>query len=74
MKVTKYHHKNSQLHMIPNQSGHKLEVTCLCGPRLKMHNGHIIVDHRSGPGFRGKWRGEVANYGTKLLDAKGVPL
>lgn len=74
MKITNTHHRNSQLHIIPVQTGHKLRVNCPCGPKLKMHNGHIMVDHRSGRGFKGKWRGEVRNYGTKLLDGKGVPL
>jgi hypothetical protein len=74
MTITKYHHKNSQLHCLPVQAGHTLSVTCHCGPRLKMHNGHIMVDHRSGRGFKGAWRGDTANYGVKLLDEKGKPL
>jgi hypothetical protein len=74
MKITKAHHNNSQLHCVPVQPGHKIEATCPCGPNLRMYNGHIVVDHKSGRGFRGKWRGEVKNYGTKLLDKKGNPL
>lgn len=74
MKITKKHHKNSQLHSIPDQRGHTLEVTCPCGPKLSMENGHIMVGHRPGRGFRGGWRAEVKNFGTKLLDEKGVPL
>jgi len=72
MKITKYHHKNSQLHVIPVQPGHKTEVTCPCGPKLKMHNGHIMVDHKCGRGFKGTWRGDTKNDGVKLLDEKGV--
>jgi len=74
MKITKKHHKNSQLHCVPVQPGHVITPACPCGPKLKIHNGHLMVDHRAGRGFKGHWHGEVRNYGVKLLDEKGNPL
>lgn len=74
MKITKKHHKNSQLHLVPDQPRHKIEVTCPCGPKLSMQNGHILVEHRPGRGFKGSWRPVTKNLGTKLLDQKGAPL
>jgi hypothetical protein len=73
MKITYTHHRNSQLHVVPVQPGHVISCICPCNPTLKMKNGHIMVDHKSGRGFKGKWRGEVKNYGTKLLDERGNP-
>lgn len=74
MTITKYHHKNSQLHVLPEQPGHKVEVTCPCGPKLSMNSGHILVEHKPGRGFKGVWYPATKNLGTKLLDGRGRPL
>jgi len=74
MKITKTHHKSSQVHILPIQPGHKTKATCPCGPTITMRNGHLIVSHRPGRGFRGFWRPDVANYGVKLLNNNGKPL
>ena len=69
MKITNKHHKNSQIHSIPNKdTGHEHEVTltCECQPAIDIDNGHLLVEHKQvGKGDK-LWRVQLVNFGTKL--------
>lgn len=68
MKITKKHHKNSQLHSVPNKDTkleHEVSLDCPCQPNISIENGHLIVEHKQvGRGDR-LWRVKVANLGVK---------
>ena len=68
MKITNKHHKNSQLHSVPNtDTGHEHEVTldCACQPKITLDNGHLIVEHQIVGKSDKLWRVRVANLGVK---------
>lgn len=69
MKITKTHHKNSQIHSIPFKDTnyeHTADLNCECGMQLKITNGHIIAEHTRCGGRSNKWTVKVNNFGTKL--------
>lgn len=69
MKITNKHHKNSQIHSIPNKdTGHEhvVSLNCECQPEISIDNGHLIVDHRQvGRGDK-LHRVRLVNFGVKL--------
>jgi len=67
MRITKKHRSNSQMHTIPEQPGHVVELDCFCKPDLTIVNGHILVEHREIPKQGSKWCLRIANLGVKLL-------
>ena len=69
MKITNKHHKNSQIHSIPNKDTgceHEVSLTCACQPEISTDNGHLIVEHKQvGKGDKlGYVR--LVNFGVKL--------
>ena len=68
MKITKKHHKNSQLHSIPDKDTelkHEVSLDCPCQPKISINNGHLIVEHRKVGGGGNLWRLEASNFGVK---------
>jgi hypothetical protein len=69
MKITKAHHKNSQIHSIPFKDTnyeHTADLNCECGMQLEIINGHIMAEHTRCGGRSNKWTVKVNNFGTKL--------
>lgn len=68
MRITNKHHKNSQIHSIPNKdTGHKHEpnLNCACQPEICIDNGHLLVEHKQvGKGDK-LWRVQLVNFGDK---------
>ena len=69
MKITNKHHKNSQIHSIPNKdTGHEHEpnLNCACQPEISIDNGHLVVEHKQvGKGDK-LWRVQLVNFEVKL--------
>jgi hypothetical protein len=68
MKITNKHHKNSQIHSIPNKDTkieHEISLDCKCQPKITIDNGHLLVEHQQvGKGDK-HWKVRVLNFGIK---------
>jgi hypothetical protein len=68
MKITNKHHKNSQIHSVPNKDSkleHRIHLDCECQPKITTDNGHLLVEHKQvGKGDK-FWNVRVANFGIK---------
>ncbi len=68
MQITNKHHKNSQIHSIPNKDTgvrHSIKLTCKCEPKISIDNGHLLVEHKQVGDGDGYWKVRTSNFGIK---------
>ena len=68
MRITNKHHKNSQLHALPDKDSGlkpKAVLDCPCKPVIEIINGHLIVQHNMVGKGADRWSCKTVNLGIK---------